>query len=132
MKLIEQGKPLPEKNRFLLVSLVSLVSLVCLVHLVYLVYVVSKALMQAGILDQNPHVSPTEIRRALFMQLYGHEFDAESRARSSPPSSLQAIPLSGNRSSPRPLFHQPDGPNRPSYPAFLSLQYSLSLHSLTI
>ena len=41
----------------------------------------AKALMQAGILDQNPHVSPTEIRRALFIQLYGHEFDAESRAK---------------------------------------------------
>ena len=41
----------------------------------------AKALMQAGILDQNPHASPAEIRRALFMQLYGHEFDAESRAK---------------------------------------------------
>ena len=39
----------------------------------------AKALMQAGILDQNPHASPAEIRRALFMQLYGHEFDADSR-----------------------------------------------------
>ncbi len=41
----------------------------------------AKALMQAGILDQNPHASPAEIRRALFMQLYGHEFDADSRAK---------------------------------------------------
>jgi hypothetical protein len=41
----------------------------------------AKALMQAGILDQNPHASPAEIRRALFMQLYGHEFDVESRAK---------------------------------------------------
>jgi len=41
----------------------------------------AKALMQAGILDQNPHASPAEIRRALFMHLYGHEFDAESRAK---------------------------------------------------
>jgi hypothetical protein len=41
----------------------------------------AKALMQAGILDQNPHISPAEIRQALFMQLYGHEFDAESRAK---------------------------------------------------
>jgi hypothetical protein len=41
----------------------------------------AKALMQAGILDQNPHASPSEIRRALFMQLYGHEFDAVSRAK---------------------------------------------------
>jgi hypothetical protein len=41
----------------------------------------AKAMMQAGILDRNPHVSPAEIRRALFMQLYGHEFDAESRAK---------------------------------------------------
>ena len=41
----------------------------------------AKAMMQAGILDQNPHASPAEIRRALFMQLYGHEFDAESRAK---------------------------------------------------
>jgi hypothetical protein len=39
----------------------------------------AKAVMQAGILDQNPHASPAEIRRALFMQLYGHEFDADSR-----------------------------------------------------
>ena len=41
----------------------------------------AKALMQAGILDQNPHASPAEIRRALFMRLYGHEFDVESRAK---------------------------------------------------
>ena len=41
----------------------------------------AKALMQAGILDQNPHASPAEIRRTLFMQLYGHEFDADSRAK---------------------------------------------------
>ena len=34
MKLIEQSKPLPEKYRFLLISLVHLVSLVCLVSLV--------------------------------------------------------------------------------------------------
>ena len=39
----------------------------------------AKAMMQAGILDQNPHASPAKIRRALFMQLYGHEFDADSR-----------------------------------------------------
>ncbi len=39
----------------------------------------AKALMRAGILDQNPHASPAKIRRALFMQLYGHEFDADSR-----------------------------------------------------
>ena len=39
----------------------------------------AKALMQAGILDQNPDTSSAEIRRALFMQLYGHEFDADSR-----------------------------------------------------
>jgi hypothetical protein len=38
-------------------------------------------MMQAGILDRNPHVSPAEIRRVLFMQLYGHEFDPESRAK---------------------------------------------------
>jgi hypothetical protein len=41
----------------------------------------AKALMRAGILDQNPHASPAEIRRGLFMQLYGHEFDAKSRAK---------------------------------------------------
>jgi hypothetical protein len=41
----------------------------------------AKAMMQAGILDRNPHVSPAEIRRVLFMQLYGHEFDPESRAK---------------------------------------------------
>lgn len=40
-----------------------------------------KALMQAGILGQNPYASLSEIRRALFMQLYGHEFNAESRAK---------------------------------------------------
>jgi hypothetical protein len=39
----------------------------------------AKAMMQAGILDQNPHASPAEIRRALFTQLYGHEFDADIR-----------------------------------------------------
>jgi len=41
----------------------------------------AKALMQAGILDQNPHASPAEIRRGLFMQLYGHELDVESRVK---------------------------------------------------
>jgi len=41
----------------------------------------AKTLMQAGILDQNPRASPAEIRRALFMQLYGHEFNAASRAK---------------------------------------------------
>ena len=41
----------------------------------------AKAMMQVGILDRNPHVLPAEIRRALFMQLYGHEFDAESRVK---------------------------------------------------
>ena len=43
----------------------------------------AKALMRAGILDQNPHASPAKIRRALFMQLYGHEFDADSRCEDS-------------------------------------------------
>lgn len=39
----------------------------------------AKALMRAGILDRNPHASPAEIRQALFIQFYGHEFDADSR-----------------------------------------------------
>ena len=41
----------------------------------------AEALMQAGILDQNPYAAPAEIRRALFMQLYGNEFDADSQAK---------------------------------------------------
>ena len=41
----------------------------------------AKALMRAGILGLNSHASPAEIRRELFMQLYGHEFDADSRTR---------------------------------------------------
>lgn len=41
----------------------------------------AKALMRAGILERTPQASPAEIRRALFMQLYGHEFDAEARAK---------------------------------------------------
>ena len=41
----------------------------------------AKTLMQAGIPDHNPHASPADIRRAQFIQLYGHEFDAESRAK---------------------------------------------------
>lgn len=41
----------------------------------------ARALMKAGILEQNPKASPAEIRRALFVQLYGHEFDAESRTK---------------------------------------------------
>jgi hypothetical protein len=41
----------------------------------------AKALMRAGILEQNPQASPAEIRRALFIQLYEHEFDAESLAK---------------------------------------------------
>ncbi len=41
----------------------------------------AKALLRAGILNQNPQASSAEIRRALFLQLYGHEFDADSRAK---------------------------------------------------
>ncbi len=41
----------------------------------------AKALMQAGILDQNPQATSAEIRQALFLQLYGHEFDADSRTK---------------------------------------------------
>ena len=41
----------------------------------------AKALMQAGILERHPHASIAEVRQALFMQLYGHEFDAPTRAK---------------------------------------------------
>ncbi len=41
----------------------------------------ARALIKAGILERNPQASPADIRRALFMQLYGHEFDAESQAK---------------------------------------------------
>jgi hypothetical protein len=46
-----------------------------------LMFDAAKALMRAGILDQNPQASSAEIRRYLFMQLYGHEFDADSRTK---------------------------------------------------
>ena len=41
----------------------------------------AKALMQAGILERNPHASTVELRQALFIQLYGHEFDSDTRAK---------------------------------------------------
>ena len=41
----------------------------------------AKALMQAGIQEKNPQASIAEVRQALFIQLYGHEFDPDTRAK---------------------------------------------------
>jgi hypothetical protein len=41
----------------------------------------AKALMWAGILARNPRASTAEVRQTLFLQLYGHEFDAQTRAK---------------------------------------------------
>ncbi len=39
----------------------------------------ARALVRASALASDPHASPADIRRALFMRFYGHEFDAAQR-----------------------------------------------------
>ena len=44
-------------------------------------YATARALVVASILELNPSASAAEVRQALFLRFYGHEFDAETRAR---------------------------------------------------
>ncbi len=41
----------------------------------------AQALVRAFVLAENPLASPGELRRALFLRFYGHEFDASARER---------------------------------------------------
>ncbi len=41
----------------------------------------AQALVRASVLARNPRASPADLRRALFLRFYGHEFDAETRDR---------------------------------------------------
>ena len=40
-----------------------------------------RALVEASILEQDPQATPEAVRKGLFVRFYGHEFDAESRAK---------------------------------------------------
>ena len=39
----------------------------------------ARALIRGSVLARDPQASPATLRRALFLRLYGHEFDAEAR-----------------------------------------------------
>jgi Uncharacterised protein family (UPF0158) len=41
----------------------------------------SRALIRASVLARDPHASPADLRRAIFLQFYGHEFGAGARER---------------------------------------------------
>ena len=41
----------------------------------------ARALVEASILEQDPQATPEAVRKGLFLRFYGHEFDAESRAK---------------------------------------------------
>jgi len=41
----------------------------------------ARALIRASVLAKDPQASPATLRRALFLRLYGHEFDTEERER---------------------------------------------------
>lgn len=41
----------------------------------------ARALVEASILEQDPQATPEAVRKGLFVRFYGHEFDAESRAK---------------------------------------------------
>ncbi len=40
----------------------------------------ARALVEASLLQQDPHASVATIRKGLFLRFYGHEFDAKTRA----------------------------------------------------
>ena len=44
-------------------------------------YAAARALAVASILAAHPTASPAEVRQALFLRFYGHEFDEGARAR---------------------------------------------------
>ena len=39
----------------------------------------AQALVRASVLEVNPQASPADMRRALFLRFYEHEFDPETR-----------------------------------------------------
>ena len=41
----------------------------------------ARALVEASIREQDPQATPEAVRKGLFLRFYGHEFDAESRAK---------------------------------------------------
>ncbi len=41
-------------------------------------YGTARALIRASVLEKDPGISPQGMRRALFLKLYGHEFDAHT------------------------------------------------------
>ena len=41
----------------------------------------ARALMEASFLEQDPRASIATLRKGLFLRLYGHEFDAETRTK---------------------------------------------------
>ena len=41
----------------------------------------ARALIEASFLEQDPSTSIATLRKGLFLRLYGHEFDAETRSK---------------------------------------------------
>ena len=41
----------------------------------------ARALIEASLLEQDPRTSMATLRKGLFLRLYGHEFDAETRSK---------------------------------------------------
>lgn len=41
----------------------------------------ARALVEASIRQQDPHVTPDAVRKGVFLRFYGHEFDSESRTK---------------------------------------------------
>jgi hypothetical protein len=41
----------------------------------------ARALIRASVLAHDPHASPADLRRAIFLRFYGHEFDTVARER---------------------------------------------------
>jgi hypothetical protein len=41
----------------------------------------ARAFVEASIRKQDPQATPEAVRKGLFLRFYGHEFDAESRAK---------------------------------------------------
>lgn len=40
----------------------------------------ARALVEASLLQQDPHANGEALRKGLFLRFYGHEFDAKTRA----------------------------------------------------
>ena len=41
----------------------------------------ARAIVEASLREQDPHATVASIRKGLFLRFYGHEFDAETRAK---------------------------------------------------